>query len=654
MRRTKHEKSELQLKLEQEFPFMRQKEITGEQWEKGGYSDYDAYGCCVGKGWYSVLRGLCLDITRAYEKAGQSVDIVVRQVKEKYGALRFYCHPEGHDPGLFAFDLIGGGGLRMNPGDSDLHKKINEIVRKWETESAKVCETCGAEAERRTDIRWVTTLCEPCYAGVKAKREKHERKKKEREENPELLEAEREAERKELESQTLTAQKITEAEYSEGKPLFIPQWVRYIEDDVFDAMPWLDKIIVHEENKNYTTIEGVLFENRQYQNETHRHLVKYPSKMAKNPIRYEIPDGTQHILKNAFKGCENITAVSIPKTMDSNTIWGVFNDGCIKEIIIHPDNPAFTCVDGVLFSKYMTKLYAYPPLKKNEFYEVPDGIKSIWHDAFKNARNLTNIKISDSVGWIGHDVFEGCVNLTKITLPNVDFNKDQRIFYNCPKLERINISLDSENRKPIRLHSCDEVLYRGPITYQRGIKPEDIVEWTEYTLMRYPQAKPQDTYPITDGTSHIWVYAFAGACNLKTVTIPASVTEIGEGAFEGCYKELTFRCYEGSFALEYAKQQGFRVETLAQQPVSIIDGEKMTIFLPDICKTYSQNTPSELLKNAVKREIAAAKKNGIKLENIILYMLPTKDVEMPRMAFHLHWNGVGIATLKDAVNTGKN
>ena len=36
-------------------------------------------------------------------------------------------------------------------------------------------------------------------------------------------------------------------------------------------------------------------------------------------------------------------------------------------------------------------------------------------------------------------------------------------------------------------------------------------------------------------------YAFSGRRYLRSVSIPASVTQIGEGAFEGCHKDLTLR-----------------------------------------------------------------------------------------------------------------
>jgi len=176
MRRNRREKRQFELSLEQEFPFMRQKEISDDQWEKGSYSLYDAYGCAVGEGWYSILRGLCLDVTKAYKAVDKPIDLVISQVKEKFGSLRFYYHPVGHDPGIHAFDFLGSGTLRISPGKTDLHSKISEIVSKWEDLSGSTCESCGASGELRKDLGWVKTYCDSCYAEVISKKEGEKQK----------------------------------------------------------------------------------------------------------------------------------------------------------------------------------------------------------------------------------------------------------------------------------------------------------------------------------------------------------------------------------------------------------------------------------------------------------------------------------------------
>lgn len=95
---------ELEMKLADEFPFMRQGKNADEQLKDDRRISklYDAFGCDFADGWYEVICGLCRDITEANGKVGLPVDIVIDQVKEKFGTLRFYYHPEGHDPGIHA------------------------------------------------------------------------------------------------------------------------------------------------------------------------------------------------------------------------------------------------------------------------------------------------------------------------------------------------------------------------------------------------------------------------------------------------------------------------------------------------------------------------------------------------------------------------
>ena len=91
------------------------------------------------------------------------MDIVVDQVKEKYGTLRFYWHREGQNPGIQAIDFIGGPSLRPRRDGAALDSKIEDAVRKWEDASETVCERCGKPGETRTELRWMLTLCDSCF-----------------------------------------------------------------------------------------------------------------------------------------------------------------------------------------------------------------------------------------------------------------------------------------------------------------------------------------------------------------------------------------------------------------------------------------------------------------------------------------------------------
>lgn len=154
-------KTELQANLAEEFEFMRRKPVP----EDGMIVNvYDAFGIEAGNGWYQLLYDMCKEIAEVLEAEEKTDHIVVDQIKEKFGSLRFYYHFEGMEPGIQAFDFIGQGSIRIMPGKDDAYQKISKIVQKYEDKSKEVCEICGCEGTVRTDLRWIRALCDTCYS----------------------------------------------------------------------------------------------------------------------------------------------------------------------------------------------------------------------------------------------------------------------------------------------------------------------------------------------------------------------------------------------------------------------------------------------------------------------------------------------------------
>lgn len=155
---------ELEKKLEEAFPFMRKGKTLKQQRAENYVDDlYSAFGVECQDGWYDLIYELCEEIMKAYTDEGRLVDLVVDQIKEKYGTLRFYYHFGGQSETIQSLDVMGVGGIRIMSKSAPFEDKIASIVAKYEEKSAHICEDCGSPGVLRPDLGWVLTLCDACY-----------------------------------------------------------------------------------------------------------------------------------------------------------------------------------------------------------------------------------------------------------------------------------------------------------------------------------------------------------------------------------------------------------------------------------------------------------------------------------------------------------
>jgi len=174
-------KPELEKQLADEFPFMRPRKSYEEQKAEGMITDpYSAFGCECSDGWYELLRSLCAEIMEVYRKHGQPIDIIVDQVRARWGTLRFYYRFGGDTQALHTIGYTGGGSIRLEQSEIEIRSEIAAIVRKWEGKSGEVCEHCGAPGSLRKDPR-ESTLCDNCWEKSKevGKKETSSHKKEE-------------------------------------------------------------------------------------------------------------------------------------------------------------------------------------------------------------------------------------------------------------------------------------------------------------------------------------------------------------------------------------------------------------------------------------------------------------------------------------------
>ncbi|MCL2704723.1 MAG: leucine-rich repeat domain-containing protein [Spirochaetaceae bacterium] len=129
-----------------------------------------------------------------------------------------------------------------------------------------------------------------------------------------------------------------------------------------------------------------------------------------------IPPSVTCIKHYAFRYCINLEKITIPSSV---THIGDFAfDHCYKlaNIIVDPQNPNYTSIDGVLFDKEEKNIIAYSSNKKAKTYIIPSSVTAFDDSAFDGCKNLTELTIPASVFALGSPAFWKGNNLQKIIL----------------------------------------------------------------------------------------------------------------------------------------------------------------------------------------------------------------------------------------------
>ena len=176
------------------------------------------------------------------------------------------------------------------------------------------------------------------------------------------------------------------------------------------------------------------------------------------------------IYLRGFFDCTDLTKVTIPCTIKSikepngvdpeayrNPFAGCVN---LESIEVDEANEWMCSVDGVLFNKDKTKLYAYPAGKKSNTYSIPEGVSWIGGNAFVECSNLKSIKMPNSVKtihtgafavcrsleemffsenatYINAYTFQGCTRLKHVVIPSMVWGMGEHVFSGCINLEYV-------------------------------------------------------------------------------------------------------------------------------------------------------------------------------------------------------------------------
>ncbi|MGN1420531.1 MAG: leucine-rich repeat domain-containing protein [Eubacterium sp.] len=276
-------------------------------------------------------------------------------------------------------------------------------------------------------------------------------------------------------------------------------------------------------------------------------------------LSFETPSNCKTICLKAFYNCNELESVFIPNSVtkigavmgdDSTNSFPVFKCTNLKDIVFENNSKlrfipedAFSCYNAetldfgqnssieIIYCRFeglkslnltgCSNLYNIKDFAYGEFDSVDlsnTKIRFIPNYCFRGCKNLTDVKLSDETHYILNGAFENCILLSNCDLTNVGY-------FDSTAFSSTKIPVLNYNKK---LMTYDNYKY-----YEYN---ENIVIWSTITN---PAEKSELIIPDTiDGkpVTGIENGAFSNY-QMKSVTIPDTVTYIGSGAFKNCNLE---------------------------------------------------------------------------------------------------------------------
>jgi hypothetical protein len=166
-----------------DFPWTAVTYNAIEPWREKGTNWFDE----LPKGWGDVCYKWLIKLTKFLEENDLMRYIVIEQVKEKWGGLRFYYifTEWPHDTSFETFLNSNVDSLSSQEGRREKTKEFDDMVAQFEEETKKVCCDCGTTTNIKCYGGWVHFACPECEEERKRIFEEEYKKWKERNERVE-------------------------------------------------------------------------------------------------------------------------------------------------------------------------------------------------------------------------------------------------------------------------------------------------------------------------------------------------------------------------------------------------------------------------------------------------------------------------------------
>ena len=296
----------------------------------------------------------------------------------------------------------------------------------------------------------------------------------------------------------------------------------------------IDRITVSEDNKNFTVVDGVLY------NKDMTTLVLYPKNCSGE---FAVPDTVTTIADYAFYRSPNITKITIGKNVKTIGNYAFYNCPALFKVdfgnaVKTIGSYSFAVNDSIESIEFPDSLES---IGDNAFIAYPDGsyvenklksvkfgkgLKTIGNYAFYRNQKLTNIEFTgENLTSIGSNAFRCCYSLTELNLKgNGETVIDFRAFYCNDALKKISLA----GIKTIDNSAFEDCGDLNSVNFGEGL--------LSIGSCAFQNCRDLNSVNFGEGLLSIGSYAFENCPNIETVCLPESLTTIGSEAFKDCSK----------------------------------------------------------------------------------------------------------------------
>ena len=144
-------------------------------------------------------------------------------------------------------------------------------------------------------------------------------------------------------------------------------------------------------------------------------LYWYSFNTCRNLETVTLPDSLEFIDSWAFERCSKLKTINVPANVTRINGGAFAQNSSMTSITCDPANKNYVSVDGVLFTKDMKELVAYPGGIQGG-YTVPATVNHIGDAAFYGALGLDSVTILGNLDFIGFEAFAECSKLTDVAI----------------------------------------------------------------------------------------------------------------------------------------------------------------------------------------------------------------------------------------------